>query len=182
MAQASISSFIDDTVTPAQQFNNGTNDSEASAASKTTMESRLSDSTNSITARVPALTGNYLKVKWFKNGKPFGTYKSRNYTLNKAVASLEYLRVNSAGLSANASLAITGTNTGTGAGTNQWTATVTKADSSTVDVTTAATWSSATPAAATVDANGLVTRVAAGSSVITATYGGVTNTRTMTVS
>lgn len=44
-----------------------------------------------------------------------------------------------------------------------------------------ATWSSATPAVATVDANGLVTAVGGGTSVITATLGGLTATSTVNV-
>ncbi len=45
----------------------------------------------------------------------------------------------------------------------------------------AVTWSSATPAVATIDANGLVTAVTPGSSVMTATVDGVTATATITV-
>jgi Bacterial Ig-like domain (group 2) len=42
-------------------------------------------------------------------------------------------------------------------------------------------WSSATPAVATVDGNGLVTAKTAGTSVITAKWGGFTDTETVTV-
>ena len=185
MSQASTSSFTDDTVSIGSVVNSGTNDSEASSAARTTLETALSDSGNSIVARVVTLTGTYLKVKWFRNGKVFGTFKSRNYTQNKAITSLEYLKQNSpsyTAISAPASLAVTGTNTVTGTASSQFTATITLADSSTQDITANATWTSATPAKATVSSTGLVTGVAAGTSVITATYAGVSNTRTMTVS
>jgi uncharacterized protein YjdB len=48
-------------------------------------------------------------------------------------------------------------------------------------VTSTAAWSSSNPAVATVSATGLVTAVAAGSTDITATYGGVAGTASLTV-
>jgi uncharacterized protein YjdB len=50
-----------------------------------------------------------------------------------------------------------------------------------IGVKAAVTWTSATTAKATVDANGVVTGVASGSSVITATAGGQSATCTVTV-
>jgi len=50
------------------------------------------------------------------------------------------------------------------------------------DVTAQATWTSATPAAATINSSGLATAVATGSSIITASFGGVaSNSATLTV-
>ncbi len=65
-------------------------------------------------------------------------------------------------------------------GTQQLAATGTYSDMSTAAVT--ASWTSATPTVATVSSTGLVTGVANGTSVITATFGGKTTTATMTVS
>jgi len=66
--------------------------------------------------------------------------------------------------------------------TRQLAVMATYSDATTVDVTHTTTFSSATPAAATVGAaNGLVTGVAAGSSVVTAAFGGKTATTTVTV-
>jgi uncharacterized protein YjdB len=63
----------------------------------------------------------------------------------------------------------------------QLTATATYSNGTTADVTATATYLSATPASATVGAAGLVTGVAAGSSVVTASFGGKTATTTATV-
>ncbi|MFE2600108.1 Ig-like domain-containing protein [Streptomyces sp. NPDC059396] len=59
-------------------------------------------------------------------------------------------------------------------------ATATYDDASTGDVTTEATWSSSDPTKATVTA-GFVTGIAAGTSTVTASYGGQTDTCTVTV-
>jgi hypothetical protein len=63
----------------------------------------------------------------------------------------------------------------------QMTATGTYADTTTADLTTAVIWDSATPAAATIDPAGLVTGVATGASLITATQGTVFGTSTVSV-
>ena len=64
----------------------------------------------------------------------------------------------------------------------QLTATATYSNGTTADVTATATYLAATPASATVGVAGLVTGVAAGSSVVTASFGGKTATTTATVS
>lgn len=81
------------------------------------------------------------------------------------------------------SLAITGDNTiGVGEITSL-VATATYSDASTSDVTASADWTSATPAAATVPYGaGFVKGIGAGTSVITASYGGQNDTETVTVS
>lgn len=55
-------------------------------------------------------------------------------------------------------------------------------DGGTVRLDTQATWQTSAPLVATVGADGLVTRVGAGSAVITATYNGISNTASVTVS
>lgn len=67
-------------------------------------------------------------------------------------------------------------------GTVQLVATATMDDGSTRDLSSTVSWSSASTNKATIDAAGLVTSVAAGTSVITATFGGKTATKTVTVS
>lgn len=68
------------------------------------------------------------------------------------------------------------------AGTQQMVATANYPSGHTADVTALCTWSSATPAKATISAGGLVTGVASGTSVMSALYGGVTGTKLVTVS
>src|SRR5205823_8423640 len=65
--------------------------------------------------------------------------------------------------------------------TEQFTATGTFSDSSTQDLTSQATWASATPAVATITAAGLATGAGAGTSTISATSGAVTGSTVMTV-
>jgi hypothetical protein len=67
-------------------------------------------------------------------------------------------------------------------GTNQqFTATGTYSDTSTKDLTATATWASATPATATITTGGLATGVVGGTTVISATSGGVSGMTTLTV-
>lgn len=65
--------------------------------------------------------------------------------------------------------------------TRQLTATATLSDSNTQDVTATATWASATTSVATVSAAGVVTAVAEGASVVSATVGMVSGSTTVTV-
>lgn len=182
MAQTSTSSYIDETPTSGDYLGVAGVNIEKTAAEKATVATTLSDSGSGIVARVITWTGDVLKVKWFKGGLVLGSYKSKKYNQDRALTSLEYLKTNKLASSAVATMAVTGTATGSAAGgaTSQLVATVTRADASTSVVTSQATWASATPAAATVSSTGLVTAVAVGTSVITATYGGVSNTLTYT--
>jgi hypothetical protein len=66
--------------------------------------------------------------------------------------------------------------------TKQMTATGTFSDSSTQDLTLSALWSSSTPAAATINNQGIVTSVANGSTTITAVVGAVSGSTGLTVS
>jgi trimeric autotransporter adhesin len=66
--------------------------------------------------------------------------------------------------------------------TKQFTATGTFSDSSTEDITAAVVWTSSNPAAATINAQGLVSSVATGSTTITAGFGSITGSAGLTVS
>ena len=66
--------------------------------------------------------------------------------------------------------------------TKQFTATATFSDSSTQDVSASVLWTSSSPAAATINAQGQVSAVATGSTTIKAVYGTVSGTTTLTVS
>jgi trimeric autotransporter adhesin len=68
------------------------------------------------------------------------------------------------------------------AATQQFSASGVFGDGSTRDITSSATWTSSNPAIATIDANGLATAVALGSTTITATDSGKTQNTTLTVS
>jgi len=65
--------------------------------------------------------------------------------------------------------------------TQQFTATGSYSDGSSRDLTALVSWSSSATANATIDANGLATSVAAGSTTITATLGSVTQSTTLTI-
>ncbi len=64
----------------------------------------------------------------------------------------------------------------------QFTATATLSDGSTMDVTSLASWSSSDTSDVTVSTSGVVTGVAAGSAIVTATYSNVTGSLTVAVS
>ena len=80
------------------------------------------------------------------------------------------------------SIAVTPVNPTTAAGgSQQFTATGTYSDGSTANITTQVTWSSSNTSVATINASGLATAVAAGTSTITATQGSITGSTTLTV-
>jgi trimeric autotransporter adhesin len=80
------------------------------------------------------------------------------------------------------SVGVTPANPSNPAGTTrQFTATGVYTDATTADLTATATWASATTSVATVDAAGLATAVSPGTSLISATSGGITGSTTMTV-
>lgn len=80
------------------------------------------------------------------------------------------------------SLTVSGNNALTVGQTSQLTATAHMSDGTTQNVTNASAWTSATPGAAGVNSTGLVTGVAAGSSVVSASFGGKSGSTTVTVS
>jgi hypothetical protein len=80
------------------------------------------------------------------------------------------------------SVAVTPANPSIHTGTQQqFVATATFSDASTLVVTNTSTWASGTPTVATVNTTGLATAVSVGSSTIGATYSGVTGSTTLTV-
>ena len=80
------------------------------------------------------------------------------------------------------SIAVTPATPSIAAGTtSQFKAVATLSDTTTQDVTSSATWQSGTLATATIASGGLATGVAAGTSTITATFGGKSGTATLTV-
>jgi uncharacterized protein YjdB len=80
------------------------------------------------------------------------------------------------------SIAITPTNMSIAKGTTQqFTATATYSDATTKDITATATWASSMTATATISPAGLATAVAPGSTMITATSGGVMGSTMLTV-
>src|SRR6266571_3321883 len=81
------------------------------------------------------------------------------------------------------SIAVTPANSSMAVGTTkQFTASGSFSDSSTQDITTTATWTSLNAAAATINAQGLASSVAAGSTTIKATFGSVSGSTGLTVS
>jgi uncharacterized protein YjdB len=81
------------------------------------------------------------------------------------------------------SIAVTPANSSMAVGTTkQFTATGTFSDTSTQDISASAVWTSSTPAAATINSQGLVTSVATGSSTIKAVFGAVSGSTGLTVS
>jgi trimeric autotransporter adhesin len=81
------------------------------------------------------------------------------------------------------SIAVTPTNPSMAVGTTkQFIATGTFSDASTQDVTAIVVWTSSSPATATINGQGVVTSVAAGSTTIKALFGSVSGSTTLTVS
>ena len=81
------------------------------------------------------------------------------------------------------SIAVTPANSSMAVGTTkQFTATGTFSDSSTQDITAVVVWTSSSPAAATISAQGLASSVATGSTTITAAFGSVNASTGLTVS
>lgn len=80
------------------------------------------------------------------------------------------------------SIAVTPANPSIAKGTTgQFTATGTYSDSSVRDITSQATWSSGTPAVATINSSGLSSGLTLGTSVITATFNSISGSTTLTV-
>lgn len=167
--------------TPIGTIVNGTsNDSEITAAAKTSLESALTQ--GSYTARVVTGMGNYTIVKWYKSGKPFTTYKNKSsFTNLKALQFLNTMIDISTQVPAPTSVAVSPkTATKAPAATQQLTATVSPAEAN-----QAVTWTTSDATKATVSSTGLVTAVATGSATITATTKSgpiVTDTSVITVS
>ncbi len=147
---------------------------EESAANKTTAEALYSDSGNSIVAKIITKTGTYLHLKWLRNGKKMGQYKSRNFVQDDVITALEYQKANGAlAQSPGATLALTiDDSTILIGGTAQLTAVLTRVDATTTDVTTKATYTN--------DGTNNISVTQAG--VVTGVEGNVKATVTLTAS
>ena len=117
--------------------------------------------------------------------KPTAT-GSRRATLNvsdNGGASPQTIGLSGTGTTASlVSLAVTPNNPTVAAGiTQQFTATGTYSDGSTQNLTSTATWTSSNTVVASINANGLATGLAGGTSTISAVLGTITNSTTLTV-
>lgn len=74
-----------DYLNPVAGSENDTNNVEWSQEDQVKLEDSLSDLANGVRARVTTSAGRYVRVKFFWNNKPLGTYKSRNYSEGDAV-------------------------------------------------------------------------------------------------
>lgn len=70
----------------ALNLNKDTNSNEHSTEEKEQLEKYLSK--DNVVARVVSWTGNYLKVKFLRDGKPFVTYKGKNGSIESAKEAL----------------------------------------------------------------------------------------------
>lgn len=138
-----------------------------SAENRATEEAALSDDDLNIVAKVIFAVGDYVKVKWFWNGKPLAIFKSRDYDQAEALAFLEEVKNdydvwNTLGVDTIDSIAASIDDaTLAPAATGQMTVESTVGEEDAVDVTEDATYWSDDTAVATVDAAGEVTAVAA---------------------
>jgi hypothetical protein len=103
-------------------------------------------------------------------------------TITATLGTIQGSTVLTATAAALQSIAISpGNPTVTKGGTMQFTANGAYSDNTERDVTSSVTWSSGTPATATIVTGGLATAVAAGTTTITATWGAIQGTTTMNV-
>lgn len=72
--------------TPKKLVNTDLNAREASVKEQEKLEKALSVPAKGVQARVVISTGDYVKVKFFRNNKPFATYKSRAFDVKDAKA------------------------------------------------------------------------------------------------
>lgn len=75
---------------PANYLNdNSDNPKEVSKEDQAQLEEELSIPEEGISARVIVSTGNYVKVKFLQNNKPFAIYKSRAFDVDQAKSFIE---------------------------------------------------------------------------------------------
>jgi PKD repeat protein len=120
-----------------------------------------------------AVGGNGVFVYNATSAFPNQTYAASNYWVDVVFSAVPPALQSIAVTPASPSVAV--------GGTQQFTATGTYADGSTQNLTSQATWSSSSTAIATVNASGLATAVSAGSTTISATFGGLTGSASLTV-
>lgn len=155
-------SYIDTDTAPTSYVNANSSNLAAAATSQqiADLEEQLSDSANGVVARVIHLSGNYVKVKWFKNNKTIGMYKARGHTLAKATGALEYYKANKLGLSPIDAITVTiDDNTVAIAGTAQLTVTAADEAEEETDVTTKSVITASPTGKVTIDADGVLTGV-----------------------
>lgn len=73
-------------------INTDTNAREWSVEDQNDLEQKLSAPKDGIQARVTTSTGNYVRIKFFRNNKPFATYRSRNFKVGEAKKFLKKVR------------------------------------------------------------------------------------------
>lgn len=83
---ARVGSFIN----PSEE--NDTNNQEWSVEDQQKLEDSLSSPGDGIRARVTTSAGSYVRIKFFHNNKPLGTYRSRNFKEGEAQKFLSRLR------------------------------------------------------------------------------------------
>lgn len=157
-------SYIDTDTLPVSYVNSAS----ANLAAVTTqqqiddLETQLSDVPTGLVARVIHISGNYVKVKWFKNNKPVGMYKARGHTLGQATGALEYYKTTALATPTSpvaSMLVVTDDSTVAVGGTAQLTATATLDDASEVVVTDKTYYTSSPTGHLTIDSDGVVTGV-----------------------
>lgn len=164
MAVKVKSAYIDTDTAPSAYVN--TNSANLASAvtpeARAALETQLSDEDTGLVARVIHVSGNYVKVKWLKNGKPVGMYKARGHTLAKATEALEYFKSNSLASPTSPVESVettTDDNTVAVGATAQLTLTATLEDEETVDVTTKGYYTTSPANKATISAAGVFTGV-----------------------
>ena len=164
-------------VTPANQ----------SAAAGTTVQFKATgtysdNSAKDITASVTWASSNTTAATINTAGLATATTAGQSTTISAASGSVSgntTLTVTAATLK---SIAVTPANPPAAVGTTvPFHATGTYSDNSTQDITSSVTWASGTPATATINASGVATAIAAGSTMISAASGSVSGNTTLTV-
>lgn len=73
-------------------LNTETNNEEWDVEKQLKVEKQLSSPKDGILARVTTSTGNYVRVKFFRNNKPLATYRSRDFKVGEAKKFLSKVR------------------------------------------------------------------------------------------
>lgn len=84
MAKADIEYQYRDQYGNPAMVNGGFNEEEATIPEKEAIETTLS--VRGLEARVITYTGDYLKVKWYLNKKPYQVYKMKGYNQTEVLA------------------------------------------------------------------------------------------------
>lgn len=79
MPQLNNQVLKDSTSTDAHRVNVVNQNVEKTASQKATLAASLSDAPNNITCIVNSWVGNYVNLKWMKDGKAYGGWETYNY-------------------------------------------------------------------------------------------------------